>query len=124
MARSILRAGKVAGAIIVAVIVVAVVLYSAGVLTFAQGDPAPVPDRVLVPGTDDEGDHRQAEAEEKPDGESAAVGLPDREVVLARELRGALPGKPVVGDHAQEAEQQVAAIDGAGRRDGQSDPAL
>ncbi len=43
MARSILRAGKIAGVIIVAIIVVAAVLYSAGVLSIAQGDQAPAP---------------------------------------------------------------------------------
>lgn len=43
MARSILRAGKIAGVVIVAIIVVAVVLYSAGVLTFAQSDQPETP---------------------------------------------------------------------------------
>ncbi len=43
MARSILRAGKIAGVIIVAIIVVAAVLYSAGVLTFAQSDQPATP---------------------------------------------------------------------------------
>ncbi|MCD6395616.1 MAG: hypothetical protein J7M40_19200, partial [Planctomycetes bacterium] len=36
MVRSILRAGKIAGVVIVAIIVVAAVLYSAGVLSIAQ----------------------------------------------------------------------------------------
>ena len=38
MARSILRAGKIAGVVIVAIIVVAAVLYSVGVLSVAQAD--------------------------------------------------------------------------------------
>ncbi|MCD6394884.1 MAG: hypothetical protein J7M40_15445 [Planctomycetes bacterium] len=38
MAKSILRAGKIAGVVIVAIILVAVVLYSAGVLSIAQTD--------------------------------------------------------------------------------------
>ncbi len=41
MARSILRAGKIAGVVIVAIIVVAAVLYSAGVLSIAQTDYPP-----------------------------------------------------------------------------------
>ena len=41
MAKSILRAGKIAGVVIVAIILVAVVLYSAGVLSIAQTDYPP-----------------------------------------------------------------------------------
>ncbi len=48
MAKSILRAGKIAGVVIVAIIVVAVVLYSAGVLSFAQTDYPP-PETVASP---------------------------------------------------------------------------
>ncbi len=48
MARSILRAGKIAGVIIVAIIVVAAVLYSAGVLSVAQTDYPP-PETVASP---------------------------------------------------------------------------
>ena len=48
MAKSILRAGKIAGVVIVAIIVVAAVLFSAGVLTVAQTDYPP-PETVALP---------------------------------------------------------------------------
>ena len=48
MAKSILRAGKIAGVVIVAIIVVAAVLYSAGVLSIAQTDYPP-PETTTLP---------------------------------------------------------------------------
>ena len=58
MAKSILRAGKIAGIVIAAIIVVAAVLYSAGVLTFARGDQIQAP--VEPSGSPDETDDARA----------------------------------------------------------------
>ena len=54
MARSILRAGKIAGVIIITIAIAAVVLYWAGVITIAQTTtPAPEPAAVVAPELDE-----------------------------------------------------------------------